>query len=115
MFVACSAFTDRKLLQQSGLFNCGGTKQLDGKCCQLCWCIGDQSDKKSLAPDAIQKYCREQCQKCADEGKKCAKADSALPEVCSKGLQFSPAVSGLVNKCIAMYQNDPKVLSQAKC
>jgi hypothetical protein len=26
-------------VHMQGLFNCGGAKQLDGKCCQMCWCL----------------------------------------------------------------------------
>lgn len=49
------------------------------------------------------------------EAKKCSKDGDKLPETCSKGLQFSPAVSSLVDKCLGMYQSDPNVLKLAKC
>jgi hypothetical protein len=89
-------------MQGGGLFNCGGVTQLDGKCCQMCWCIGENSDKKQLAAEAIQKMCRDQCGKCVEESKKCKNSGDALPKICSEGLQFSSAVKGLVDKCLDM-------------
>lgn len=86
--VSCSAYADRKLMQ--GMFNCGGAKQLDRKCCQMCWCLGDNSNKKSLAADAVQKYCREQCQKCVERQRSAARMVTScqrpVPRVYSSAL-----------------------------
>lgn len=70
-----------------------------------------------LARDNIQQYCRQECGKCVAAGydsKQCPSDSSKLPEVCSKGLQFSNVVTGLVNKCLDEYRSNPGALLKAK-
>jgi hypothetical protein len=43
----------------------------------------------------------------AYDSKTCPKDSSPLPSGCATGLQFTPAVASLVNKCLAIYRKDP--------
>lgn len=76
---------------------------------QLCFCIGNQSANKVYAHPAIQKLCRDKCAACVAEANSpatCPSGTSPLPDACSKGLQFSPTVKALVDKCTQIYFAD---------
>ncbi|KAF8063701.1 SYM1 [Scenedesmus sp. PABB004] len=103
--------------QVTGLYNCGGAQQLTGSggknlCCPLCWCLGSQNS--AFASAAIQRYCTTKCSQCVADAQKCASPTAELPASCKQGLQFSPAVSAVVNSCVAQYLNDPSSLSLVK-
>ena len=82
----------------------------------VCFCHvlqANQSGNKAFGSSSIQNFCKQQCLKCvtaANDSKQCPKAESALPDICSKGLAFNAQVKDVMNKCANMYMKDPAAL-----
>ena len=70
-----------------------------------------------IAGASLQSFCQQQCSQCVaaayDDGQ-CPSEDSALPDVCRRGLQFNEMVKNLVDKCANMYFNDNSSLDRAQ-
>jgi len=113
LMAVCQAAT-----KQDGLLNCGAAQKLGkdantNNCCQLCWCLGNQSGNKAFAAASIQNMCKQQCTKCVaavNDKKQCPKSDSPLPETCTRGLQSNAMIKSVMDKCAAMYSRDPSSL-----
>jgi hypothetical protein len=70
---------------------------------------------RAFGAGAIKAFCVQQCKACvtaANDPAQCPgdAGGRAIPDVCSRGLQFNAVVTGLVNKCIDMYARDPSTL-----
>lgn len=113
LFVACCADSRNLLQKESGnALNCNRLKELDGKCCSLCKCIGAKN--KVFGSNDAQKLCGDMCSKCVG---KAGSSDCAngLPSECQSGLNMS-GIRDIVSQCINEYSNNSNKMPDAyKC
>jgi hypothetical protein len=61
-----------------------------------------------LASAGLQRYCQSQCGECvAAAAAECSQPGAPLPQICVDGLAYNSMVKGLVEKCVAIFAQNP--------